>query len=106
MVLGRGVYSVFLKGIAPIMGSRANADSDAVRIGSFQYLRASVSHSLYRNGKVLTRRDKDGSDAGWDGVDLEARCMPVHDARRRAPTARCTLAQNGFGICAPRICIT
>ncbi len=78
------------------MGSRSNAGSDPVRIGSFQYLTASVAHSLYRNGKVLTRRDKDGSDAGWDGVDLEARCMPVHDARRRAPTARCTLAQNGF----------
>ena len=88
------------------MGSRSNAGSDPVRIGSFQYLTASVAHSLYRNGKVLTRRDKDGSDAGWDGVDLEARCMPVHDARRRAPTARCTLAQNGFGMRAQRICAT
>ena len=96
LVLGRGACSVFVRGIGLIMGSRSNTDSDAVRIGSFQYLRASVSHSLYRNGKVLTRRDKDGSDDGWDGVDLEARCMPVHDDRCREPTARCTLSRHGF----------
>ncbi len=73
-----------------------DAPSDAVRIGSFSYLTASVRHSLYRNGKVLTRRDRDGSDADWEGVDLEARDMPVHDARRLEAADRRTLAANGF----------
>ncbi|MBT7757064.1 MAG: hypothetical protein HN732_07030, partial [Rhodospirillaceae bacterium] len=54
--------------------------------------------SIYRNGKVLTRRDKDGSDAGWDGVDLEERRMPVQDARKLEATAPCTLAANGFEV--------
>jgi hypothetical protein len=57
---------------------------------------AAVLPSLYRNGKVLTRRDQDGSDADWDGVDLEARRMPVHDAREIEATAPRTLAHNGF----------
>ncbi len=78
------------------MGSASDAASDAVRIGSFNYLMASVQHSLYRNGKVLTRRDQNGSDAGWEGVDLEARQMPVHDARRIEASAPRTLAHNGF----------
>ena len=71
---------------------------DTARAGSFKYLAASVQHSLFRNGKVLTRRDRDGSDGGWDGVDLEAREMPVHDARALAATARRTLARNGFEV--------
>ncbi len=78
------------------MGMTPDAASDALRIGSFNYLTAAVQHSLYRNGKVLTRRDQDGSDAGWEGVDLEARQMPVHDARRIEATAPRTLAHNGF----------
>ncbi len=82
------------------MGLASDAASDAVRIGSFNYLMASVQHSLYRNGKVLTRRDQNGSDAGWEGVDLEARHMPVHDARRLEATAQRTLACNGFEVCA------
>ena len=78
------------------MVSASDAAKDAVRVGSFKYLTASVQQSLYRNGKVLTRRDKDGSDAGWDGVDLEAWQMPVHDARRLEATAPRTLVHNGF----------
>ncbi|MBT4488214.1 MAG: hypothetical protein HOC72_11775, partial [Rhodospirillaceae bacterium] len=56
-----------------------NAAGETVRMGSFKYMAASAEPSIYRNGKVLTRRDKDGSDAGWDGVDLEERRMPVQD---------------------------
>jgi hypothetical protein len=77
-----------------------DAPADAARIGSFSYLTASVEHSLYRNGKVLTRRDRDGSDAEWKGVDLEPRDMPVHDARRLEGTERRTLAANGFEVLA------
>ena len=101
-----GMRSVFVRGMSPIMDSRSNADSDAVPIKLFQYLMASVPHSLYRNGKVFTRRDKDGSDAGRGGVDLEAGCMRIHDVRCRKSTARCTLTQNGFGMRAQRICAT
>jgi len=74
----------------------SGAVRDVERTGSFNYLSASVVHSLYRNGKVLTRRDKNGSDAGRAGVELEPRLMPVHDARRLQATAPCTLAHNGF----------
>ncbi len=81
------------------MASPAKRASDASRIGSFKYLAPSAEPSLYRNGKVLTRRDEDGSDAGWQGVELEAREMPVHDARGLEATARRTLAMNGFEVC-------
>ena len=81
-----------------------NSTSDAAtgptmgagRTGSFQYLAAAVEPSLYRNGKVFTQRNRDGSDAGWEGVDLETRQMPVHDARSLDGAARHTLSRNGF----------
>ena len=66
------------------------------RVGSFKYMEPTAEHSLYRNGKVLTRRDKDGSDGGRDGVDLEVREMRVHDARQLSGDASLTLARNGF----------
>ncbi|MEE2693848.1 MAG: CmcJ/NvfI family oxidoreductase [Pseudomonadota bacterium] len=75
---------------------KSNADGDLVRLGSFHYLKDSVAHSLYRNGKVLARRDKDGNDAGKEGMDLEARSMQVHDARCCELTSRRTLDRNGF----------
>lgn len=78
------------------MASASQATGEAVRIGSFNYMTASAEHSLHRNGKVLTRRDVNGSDAGWEGVDLEACNMPVHDARQLEGTARPTLGHNGF----------
>ncbi|MDJ0848985.1 MAG: hypothetical protein QNK04_11445, partial [Myxococcota bacterium] len=69
---------------------------DAERTGAFNYLAASVRHSLYRNGAVLTRRDRDGSDAGTEGVVVDSRLMPVHDARLLEGDARRTVAANGF----------
>ena len=52
------------------MGSKLNVDGGGgvARIGSFHYMKDSVAHSLYRNGKVLIRRDKEGSDAGKKGM--------------------------------------
>ena len=72
----------------------ATASDQAVRKGSFNYMADTSTPSLFRNGKVLTRRDRDGSDSGWEGVDREPRAMPVQDARilRNAPTLAC----NGF----------
>ena len=67
-----------------------------VRRGAFRYMRPSVESSLYRNGKVLTRRDRDGSDSGRIGVDLEDREMAIIDARTLAPPELPTLAANGF----------
>jgi hypothetical protein len=66
------------------------------RTGAFNYLAESVQPSLYRNGKVLTRRDRDGSDAGTEGVVIDKRAMPVHDARLLDGGARRTVAANGF----------
>lgn len=62
------------------------------RTGSFNYLASSVEPSLYRNGRVLTRRDRDGSDSGSQGVEIERVSVPVHDARSSVST----LERNGF----------
>lgn len=64
--------------------------------GTFRYLRPSVRSSLFRNGGVLTRRDRDGSDSGMEGVHLEERSMPVHDGRSLQGTVPCTLDAKGF----------
>ena len=65
-------------------------------VGTFNYLAAPVAPSLFRNGRVFTRRNHDGTDTEWIGVDLEPRAMPVEDARRLEGAARRTLSANGF----------
>lgn len=64
--------------------------------GWMEYMDAATESSLYRNGKVLTRRDKDGSDAGWVGVNRSRVEVPVHDARQLTGSARHTLEHNGY----------
>ena len=66
------------------------------RTGSFNYLAASVEPSLYRNGRVLTRRDRDGSDSGTEGLVMEGVEVVVHDARPGEHGVVFTLARNGF----------
>jgi hypothetical protein len=78
------------------MSLAEKTQTDVDRIGSFTYLTPSVENSLYRNGKVFTRRDGEGNDAPWEGADMETRQMPVHDARFIEGPARRTLAANGF----------
>ncbi len=78
------------------MASKVDTTADEARVGSFGYMAASAEPSLYRNGKVLTRRDLDGSDDNWQGVDLERTDMPVHDGRLLTGAERRTLLQNGF----------
>jgi hypothetical protein len=68
--------------------------------GIFKYLNQSAVSSLYRNGKVFTKRDADGSDAGWQGVDLEERRMKVHNARALEGKDQCTVVANGFELLA------
>lgn len=73
-----------------------SAESVGSREGVFSYMVDTAEPSLLRNGKVLTRRDTDGSDAQWKGVDLVKRAVPVHDARALSGDARPTLERNGF----------
>ncbi|MEQ8650918.1 MAG: CmcJ/NvfI family oxidoreductase [Kiloniellales bacterium] len=78
------------------MDSVAETTKGRTSQGAFHYMSESAEHSLYRNGKVLTRRDLDGSDAEWKGVDLEARSMAVTDARTLPEGEGPSLATNGF----------
>jgi len=73
-----------------------NLHSSKGPIGTFHYLEPAVESSLYRNGKVLTRRDPDGSDAGSVGVDLEEQDTLVHDARQLSGKDRRTIGSHGF----------
>ena len=66
------------------------------RTGTFKYMAPNVESSLHRNGKVLTYRDRDGSDAGRKGIDLVERDMCVSDARAFGKKDRRTLRANGF----------
>lgn len=75
-----------------------NARGDSVLTGELTYLAATVEHSLYRNGKVFTRRDGGGNDGRWEGAELERRRMPVHDARGLPGPRGCTLERNGFEV--------
>jgi hypothetical protein len=74
----------------------APSPNSGERTGAFNYLAASVESSLYRNGRVLTRRDPDGSDSGTEGIVVDKREMTVHDARRLGGESRRTVAVNGF----------
>lgn len=65
-------------------------------LGTFNYLEQRTESSLYRNGKVLIRRNLDGSDSGLDGVHPEAYAVEVINAREQTgPQAR-TCEANGF----------
>ncbi len=80
----------------PMATDLVQSERTGTTLGALNYLQASVQSSLYRNGKVLTRRDADGSDAGMEGVVLESREMIIHDARRMTGSDRRTLSENGF----------
>lgn len=64
--------------------------------GVFRYMEPAVQSSLYRNGKVFTKRDPDGSDAGWQGVDVVEKKVIVNDARLLARDQQRTIVVNGF----------
>ncbi|MEM7023646.1 MAG: CmcJ/NvfI family oxidoreductase, partial [Pseudomonadota bacterium] len=80
------------------MVATENTVAENTRIGSFRYMSDATEPSLLRNNKVLTRRDRDGSDAGSEGIVLETRQMPVQDARTLSEAERLTLAYNGFEV--------
>ena len=64
--------------------------------GAFNYLDQSVESSLYRNGKVFTRRDRDGSDSAFEGAVLDECVMEVASARDLSGGDHPTLAHSGF----------
>ena len=64
--------------------------------GAFNYLDETTQPSLFRNGRVLTRRDKDGSDGGSEGVNVKSYTVDVHNARLLAGTKKKTCELNGF----------
>ena len=49
--------------------------------GIFNYMSPDSQSSLFRNGKVLTRRDVEGSDGGWIGCEFEEQRVSVMNAR-------------------------
>ncbi len=71
-------------------------EAEGHSLGFFNYLDESVESSLYRNGKVLIRRDPDGSDRDMQGVHRAKREMTVHDARALSGAQARSLASNGF----------
>ncbi len=80
------------------MSATEDPTAGAAGTGTFNYLSAAAEHSLFRNGKVLTRRDHDGSDARWEGVDLVPYDMRVQDARASSAVRAPTLFANGFAL--------
>jgi len=78
------------------MNTTQNRTEHRQTSGSFMYLDDAAEPSLIRNGKVLTRRDRDGSDAEWKGVNLEPNEMPVTNARTMQGEHKPTLKKNGF----------
>lgn len=77
------------------MSSVARLPIEEGTSGYLNYLNAAAQPSLYRNGKVLTRRDADGSDAGMEGVNRERLQEVIRNARLDGEQ-RCTLKSNGF----------
>ena len=78
------------------MNSAAQVLVEEGTSGFLDYLDAHAQSSLYRNGKVLTRRDPDGSDAGTEGVNRQKQQMKIQNARLLQGAARHTLAKNGY----------
>lgn len=62
---------------------------------TLNYLDASVESSLRRNGRLLTRRNPDGSDAGLEGVVITRERVRLLDGRA---AGGCDLDREGFAL--------
>ncbi len=71
-------------------------NTDENNSGMFNFLDVTAHSSLFRNGKVLTVRDADGSDSGTTGLSLERKELAVHNARVLGDDERRTCQINGF----------
>lgn len=72
------------------------AERTAKLPGVLTYLAPSVESSLYRNGKVFTRRDRDGSDDAFHGVVKEEQVVQIGNARLLDQTERRNIDTHGF----------
>jgi hypothetical protein len=79
-----------------MVSSNKESKAQGTRPGVFNYLDETAEPSLFRNGKVLARRDKDGGDAGYVGVNQKPYTLDVHDARILSGVAKKTCEANGF----------
>jgi len=75
-----------------------------VTTGVLNYLDESTDASLYRNGRVLIRRNLDGSDSGVVGVNARAHEVEVINARELTDARTMTCSRNGFELFACRRC--
>jgi hypothetical protein len=82
-----------------MMQSATPATDREASVGRLNYLDSSVPSSLYRNGKMLLRRNADGSDSELEGVVYDERQVTVHNARLLKGDQRRTVEKNGFELC-------
>ena len=79
-------------------------------IGRGRYMADGAWPSLFRNGRVLTRRDRDGNDANSEGVDTTKYTIAINDGRALDDDRRRTveihyrdrIGENYFAKHAPR----
>jgi hypothetical protein len=76
--------------------SAAPATDREASEGRLNYLDASVPSSLYRTGKMLLRRNADGSDSELEGVVFDECQVTVRNARLLEGGQRRTVEKNGF----------
>src|SRR2546428_13054670 len=76
--------------------SAAPATDCEASVGRLNYLDSSVPSSLYRNGKMLLRRNADGSDSELEGVVFDERQVTVRNARLLEGDQRRTVEKTGF----------
>ncbi len=64
--------------------------------GLISYMHPDSESSLFRNGKVYTKRDRDGSDAGDAGVVTQEVTVAISDGRSLPERERRMIAVHGF----------
>ncbi len=78
----------------------ATASDAPATVGGVYYLAASVESSLYRNGKLLTRVDRDDGDTGIEEMLLDEVEAAVNNARLSDEPRRRTIEIHGFELLA------
>lgn len=66
--------------------------------GFFNYMSENSQSSLFRNGKVLTKRDLNGSDAGSEGINIDKKEMQIINARDSLARNNISIDSKGFEI--------
>ena len=64
--------------------------------GILNYMSEKSHNSLYKNGKVFTKRDINGSDAGSKGIDLNKKNIKILDARETSQKNKISIDKQGF----------